>query len=361
MFDEKIHIFLDTSEYRALQYDFKGINVSSLKQLFLICISKNVELYINEIIREEIKEDLIELASKHKQVLKSALEGPKGVDLFIQMDKREIREKIKNLKIGEEYVSEFTEYLSDIKVKYIDIELANSRKIFEKYFAKIPPFSEDKKEEFPDAYTIDSILEYVKKEELSGTFLVVSRDSDWKKSFAKEKSIHFFEHLNKALNFISQKDNKEYNLEVIKELTYTEGFIEKLKLKIEEQGAILLFDFNGNVDIYNIDIKDTDDYNMIGSDNDSIIYSGYAATILSCNVSLFDESMSVWDKEKETYLTTGYRHIAIDRNESIYFEIVVNLNDISDGKVDIEYKIQNVNHNEELVFDDRRIRELYLP
>lgn len=58
MINGKFHIFLDTSEYYAQNYDFEGEHTSSLIALKTLCQQEQVFLYIDKIIVETPQECL---------------------------------------------------------------------------------------------------------------------------------------------------------------------------------------------------------------------------------------------------------------------------------------------------------------
>ena len=183
MINGKFHIFLDTSEYYAQNYDFEGEHTSSLIALKTLCQQEQVFLYIDKIIANEIRCDLIEEAKVQINILKDALlKRPKSAYLRIyNTDKADIRRQLHNINTETIYLNEFQNFIATSRAKVIDIDTVKASDVFKLYFHSDPPFS--------DAFSIGSLLNFVIEKKIN--MIVVSRDGDWKKALYGRERIQF--------------------------------------------------------------------------------------------------------------------------------------------------------------------------
>lgn len=60
-------------------------------------------------------------------------------------------------------IDEFEQFLIEVDAEIISIEDISPTRVFEKYFGAKPPFSHKKKSEFPDAFSLEAILKWLRK------------------------------------------------------------------------------------------------------------------------------------------------------------------------------------------------------
>ena len=118
------------------------------------------------------------------------LKRPKSAYLRIyNTDKADIRRQLHNINTETIYLNEFQNFIATSRAKVIDIDTVKASDVFKLYFHSDPPFSDDKKSEFPDAFSIGSLLNFVIEKKIN--MIVVSRDGDWKKALYGRERIQF--------------------------------------------------------------------------------------------------------------------------------------------------------------------------
>lgn len=344
MINEKFHIFLDTSEYYAQNYDFEGEHTSSLIALKTLCQQEQVFLYIDKIIANEIRCDLIEEAKVQINILKDALlKRPKSAYLRIyNTDKADIRRQLHNINTETIYLNEFQNFIATSRAKVIDIDTVKASDVFKLYFHSDPPFSDDKKSEFPDAFSIGSLLNFVIEKKIN--MIVVSRDGDWKKALYGRERIQFKKSLNEALSYINQN------------LFVAEDCILEHRYKIDElledkiKGAeFYLSDEDGEVsEIKEVIFFEIEDINTLSIEHNVAIVSAVTHMEIELELSVFDEENSVWDNEDKIYLFEKYSSYSQTFDSWVYFEINLTFNN---SVKDIKIEIENVNGNKPFSID----------
>ncbi len=341
MYSDCFHIFLDTSEFYALKYDFTGENSNSaLKILKDICQEGKAIFYINHIIINEVVSDLKKEASIQRKVLKDALtSSPKSSFFrFLNLEDAEIKKRLSKVDTEEVYIKEFETYLKDIKYKMININAVDTNDMFRRYFHEQAPFAnkQNKKSEFPDAYAIYSILEYLKENDIE--MIVVSRDNDWRKILKTNPKITYKESLNDALGYINE------NLFIAEECIFeNRERVNDLLIRAIEDSDFYLSDEEGEVDsIKEIMPRDIYDIDVLSVMDGSVLASGLVRTEMTLDLSVFDHDNSYYDPEDKKWFVINDRKLTLNVDEIVYFEALITIND---NPKDVEIEILNVNQN----------------
>ena len=180
-------IIVDTNAFDGKGNDFCGYHSKLLPSFFDTIRRLNIQLISHPILKEEtikhIKtgdwknkpENAITAITKYKRYLEIA-----GVSYDA------IIEKLKDIDLCKNTIDAFQKEISSaLMLSYSDPE-----KVFKKYFSNEPPFSESgaKKSEFPDAFVIEAIKQYL-IDNPTISVLIVAKDKDWKNAFEDNKNI----------------------------------------------------------------------------------------------------------------------------------------------------------------------------
>ncbi len=98
-------------------------------------------------------------------------------------------------------INQFRAFLQRAKVQVLEVKDVSVEEVFERYFARIPPFSEKKKHEFPDAFSLAAIELWCK--ESTGKMFVISSDPDWQEACSLNPSLRSVESLSEFLDLLS--------------------------------------------------------------------------------------------------------------------------------------------------------------
>ncbi|WP_243546630.1 PIN domain-containing protein [Pseudodesulfovibrio tunisiensis] len=180
----------DTTFFFEQKFDWKSRKNLLLQQLHADGL---IEVYIPEVVDREIQNHLTQQAKKAFASIKkqfdntpaiavSNLEPIKAMVIFFQS-----RES-KNSLISR-VIEEYEEFKQLLDVTIIPLACERSTNVFNDYFSLKPPFEnkEQKKNEFPDAFAIESTKAFFDEE-----YHVISRDKGWQKAFKDEKKCTFF-------------------------------------------------------------------------------------------------------------------------------------------------------------------------
>ena len=114
------------------------------------------------------------------RILKN-VSGPPLYNIFPGFDAEQTKQELR---------SQFHTFLDEVKANVLELTDISIEEVFEKYFAGIPPFANDKKKhEFPDAFSLAAIERWCKTS--SGKMYVVSSDSDWQQVCAISPSLKY--------------------------------------------------------------------------------------------------------------------------------------------------------------------------
>ena len=112
-------------------------------------------------------------------------------------------EKLKALSLGEKIISAFEDRYRDA----MTLGYPSPETVFEDYFAVLPPFkaSGNKKSEFPDAFVLEAIKEYLKVNPHK-YLLVISNDDDWENAISDTERVSFAYTLEDGLKTIQSAE-----------------------------------------------------------------------------------------------------------------------------------------------------------
>lgn len=123
-----------------------------------------------------------------------------------------INEEIKNItpsfdEINQELQNQFEKFFKEANFEIINIDEVSVNDVFESYFLCLPPFSEKKKDEFPDAFALFALQK--EAEDRNEKIYVVSGDSDWANfcSLTKSRNLCYFKNLEELLEILNKEDN----------------------------------------------------------------------------------------------------------------------------------------------------------
>ncbi len=195
-------IFLDTSVFETENF-FKG---HKIRQLFELAKNNKIELKLTRVNYNEIIQRLNENIHKSLTAFKRAnsiLNGEgkllKNVEAFQDCY---TYPHIDTEKILEELRIKLDSLIKECSIEIVEIDKSNSIDVFNAYFENKAPFSSgDKKNEFPDAFSLSIIKEWTKKNRKNA--YLVSNDKDF--NGIKEKTINSTLNLPEILELVTKE------------------------------------------------------------------------------------------------------------------------------------------------------------
>ncbi len=325
MFDT---IIIDTNAFEAKDYDFMGMMSNSIPSLFESLKNNNIKILTHEILLSEIKKHLSKCNEKIDNAKKSIARN-RSILEYVGVEVDKVNEKIDSIANSGEIVKKMDELFEDAEV----LEYSNPKGIFDKYFHNEPPFSKkrDKKSEFPDAFVIESLLDYVNKKEC--TLLVVTNDDDWKESLCDCESVKIVRDINETLREINQLSG-EIN-KVFRQLS--SSIEKKLDVFLKEANYIVSdYDVRDYVDVNSIDIVDISrDIVPVKITDEEMILQANVNSKINGETTVFDTENSIWDSETKTYIMKEFSQMEFEEGTaSTEFEVVIKKR--AKGNYDVE-------------------------
>jgi hypothetical protein len=162
---ETEYVFVDTEAYVREKFDWKSKTFSRLEDL---AKKRQIRLLTTSITNREVQRKINEALIFAQSALKKHEVLLEQLAIPIKNASGDAEERVLN---------QFEEFLK--RVKASEVPLTNNlEKLFSDYFEHLPPFSEGKKAEFPDAAVIDALRAFASQK--NKRIYLVSGDNDLK-------------------------------------------------------------------------------------------------------------------------------------------------------------------------------------
>ncbi|HFK5593110.1 TPA: PIN domain-containing protein [Elizabethkingia anophelis] len=340
------NLIIDTQYFIKSLLDFNSIPLEKLQRL----IEKgSVKLYLTDI-------TIAEVSKKIEELLPSAftrINAGDGVFLKAIPAFRKLIEDYDNQKLIGEVRENFNQFLKEYQVNIIPSEKVKVLDIYKMYAGNRFPFSEKKKQEFPDAFALESIRIWCDKEKKAA--YILSQDNDWisyvniHSNNTKHPSLIHLADLAPFINSIIRTDNElENQVEFAdKELDRNWDSIKKAILK-----KVNLFEFASNgLDEEEIDNTFLLDCRLL--DKDILEAQEDTATYeLSLEIDAIIEFIvpnyekATWDDEDQRYYNLNYSHIYSKETFNIYMTIDISF----EGGLERNFEIGTMEFPEQFIY-----------
>ncbi|WAC14616.1 PIN domain-containing protein [Dyadobacter pollutisoli] len=228
-------VLIDTSAFEKEGLSFSGSKFDAIKQF---SDSDKIKIVSCSIIIKEIDKHIEDSIIKFINSIKSTV---KEADHIAKADLDEFDYLLKDSKLlkknmttyRKKKVSDFFKSINKVNLSYKNFSID---RLLTDYFNEDPPFSQRKKNEFPDAIILNSFINQF-WDSLDQT-CVVSCDRDFKNFCQNFPQVRFFENISTFSDFI----NSHYDSEFTKELH------EVMKTKIEDISLSIDTSVYDNVD-----------------------------------------------------------------------------------------------------------------
>jgi hypothetical protein len=198
-------VLIDTSAFEKEGCLFSGVKFNSLKTL---SAQGHIRLVLSSIVRNEVEQHIQQSMTLFANKVKVALNSGDHiarVDVGIFND---IRSNIKRLKeqMIIERLEKMTKFFKSIEFDELTYNNVNVNNLVSDYFLQNAPFSNGKKNEFPDAIILNAFIAQY-HDSLDQT-CIVSSDEDFSNFCANHPKINFFRSIGEFLDFINSKQNE---------------------------------------------------------------------------------------------------------------------------------------------------------
>lgn len=299
---ETRYVFVDTSMYENKNFQFHQHTLGRFKEL---CSDHILYLLINSVVDNEVKSHLIEKGQESARHVRDFKKTIKILRNLPEIKHHAIFEELKKEDVERLLLEKFESFKDEAVYENIDINLASLDTIITKYFGKEAPFSNKKKNEFPDAIILESLQEWAKEKTVS--VYVLSVDNDMK-LFCQNSGgwLTYIDNLDDFINLVVTTENKLSDLS-----KFAEEQLESQISELESQLEDLINSIEYTTIGYDIDdeIRDCNAYDLVILEKNIIkVDREYAEFSLSIKFTvdawhdLTDYDRSIWDSEDKKYM-----------------------------------------------------------
>lgn len=320
-------VFLDTNIFDSNNYKFNNELFTKLsdytdKGIIELQISSVVKGEVSRHIKDKVKDKVEEynktITSRDFKIFEN---DPEYSKLLIKYDADAWVDKALQI---------FNDYLNKCKTTILTADEINTESILYNYFNCQAPFEKAKKDEFPDAISLEVISKEISRLSkgkvfsnyinASGTpddmlYCIISRDEGFRKaaegiaSDRPNEDVVVFESMHKLFKSITTQDERAKNLQDQLNQGFAKEIIEETIMQASENAAYIIDEDDGYVDDYTFEQADNIQY-----ETDVISYQqmsdGSAVARVFVNM-LFDARIeyeflnaneSFWDKEDQAFM-----------------------------------------------------------
>ena len=301
-------IIIDTSAFYNEQFDFIGAQDSILPSLFEVIKEKKITLISHPILRAEIKKHIAdsEVISKLSH-FKAAIKKYKSALELIGLSAEEITGRVDALNMQ----TKLTEAFEKIFEEANELPYPNAEDVFAQYFACEAPFaaSGDKKSEFPDAFVLLAIKQYLKANPTK-SMLILTDDGDWHNALSDTPRAILANSVGEGMRMIQDSEDI---LPIFKDVLpkIESALFSALECEAYELNG---FEMEDDLEITAVRVKDISDlFIPLKITNDRVILRTTAEIEVDGNAIVMDEDRSIWDHEDRAYIFTAYSSVDFEK------------------------------------------------
>jgi predicted nucleic acid-binding protein len=348
--EEVEYVFLDTSIFETNNFlEGKRIN-----ELLKLSEDGEIKIVLTRITHNEIISRFRKNLKESKSAFKTFRDKsrvfrnlPSKKPLFDAIDE-------------EDSVKEFTKLLEDklqqAKCLILDYPVVNIKEIFDKYFAKDPPFGEgQKKDEFPDAFALLTIEKWC--EQHNRKCHILSTDGD----MITYQSPHLIIEP-KYEDFLDMKLRTKAIVDIsLDYLAQHESQVETILLSWltdnlnDERRYIDVINY---MEVHDIDIKNLEVFlaqsKVVSVDSDTVEVEMIVEVDLRIDVEIPDEETVYRDDDDHEYYYLDRKTVRIERTEIFPVLITVGVSVEADKVEAYEFNITQINEGKDLELSNER-------
>ncbi|MBP3142214.1 PIN domain-containing protein [Aliivibrio fischeri] len=173
---ESRFVFVDTSIYQSKNFQFHQYSLGRFNEL---CSERAINLLMSPVVEQEVRSHLLAQGTEAARHVKEFKKTIKILRNLPDLEQYSIFSELSKETINELLTEKFDNFLDDAVSEIVPVEEASLEKIVNSYFNKVAPFSDKKKDEFPDAIILESLINWARKNQ--SKVYVLSTDGDMEK------------------------------------------------------------------------------------------------------------------------------------------------------------------------------------
>lgn len=332
-------VIIDTNAFDSKGNDFCGHFDQIIPSFFYALSEHRIKILSHPVLIGETKKHInhIDNGQTGNDRVKNAIAALtkyKCILELINIDFESIIKQLEKLDIASENLKKVDQYFSGADM----LSYCDPAVIFNKYFNADPPFAKsgDKKSEFPDAFIIESLTDYINTNP-NASILVISNDNDWKSALSSKEQITIKDNIDDALKLLY---SQEQSINGIIETLYddiSDYFTNNTTT--ETWFDLQDFDLESDIDVEEV-VLDNISNNIVPLivSEKKIVLQTTVDLLVDGAATIFDYDNSIWDSETKTYYLTSFAimdfqqavgratceiHIAFDENKKPSLEKIL--------------------------------------
>lgn len=306
-----MELFLDTNVFESTKFSYDSENMNKFLEY---CQLSDVNLKLIDVVKYEVEKRI-------RVNITEAIENIKKDNLGVLASSLCMNQNISKITMIESLITNlikrFEDFLDENDIEIIDSNYT-PKDLVTRYFEKKPPFTEQKKYEFPDAIILLSIKKYIQDYPLK-TIATISNDKSFN-DFAEENKINNFSFISSALSYLIQNPNITLKNAFERQIESIKEEIEQ-RIKEQEEFTIYSYDSLDSVDVDDISvdfvtINNLDIVDFIQSEN-MLTLDSKITIEFSCDAYYPDPDSIHYDKEDGIYYSFSSLKSRINFSESV--------------------------------------------
>lgn len=321
-------MFIDSSIYIQRNFNF---NDHLLGQIARLSANKHINLHISSIVINEVNNNIDDRTKEAR----SALESLRKKGMILRNIKQYgvvFNNETSNL-VSSVVKKQFNDFIDNSKALIIPLQAVSVDKLLEGYFQVVPPFSNGKKSEFPDAINLLALDNWCTTN--SEQMYVISTDNDLVDYCKDNVGLHCLDSIDSFLNLVTSSDEYRHNFVVNLAEKLFENIEDSISENFEDHGFSLENE-DGSVEYINVlSVELEDEINVIELEEASATLQFEVIVTFEAEISYTDYENSVYDKEEGKYIFEKEVELEIETDVLVPVTLEVSFNISNEDKLEI--------------------------
>jgi len=292
---ETSKVFIDTEYFRSKEFNFEN---TTFKKFQTLCEDETFDLLITSVVKQEVERQIKTKVSDFQSIIKNFSRKKHIFSMMSTLDITDILALEADDTVMETAMSKFINYLDNCYYELITPDRVEIEQLLSLYFNQQAPFSNGKKNEFPDAISLLSLESHIE----NNSVYVVSGDNDLKKYCENRDNLIHIQSLDNLLD-IYNKDLDVLSKEITKYIFENSSEIEdKITQNIEKCEAYNFSTWeDAELEYFSVTEIEEIEPNIIDINENYALVNFDINVHFEVSVRGFDYNSAHYDKEDEKY------------------------------------------------------------
>ncbi|OKP99245.1 PIN domain-containing protein [Paenibacillus sp. P46E] len=340
------NIFLDTSTFIKMNFDFENFLLTRLVQL---SEDEHITIFTTEVTKQEIISNIQDMVDEARAPINSIRKEGRILRNIADYNAIFDRKRLDN--VAGEIIGNYEDFNKSTETTIVSVEGISVRSLMSLYFNKQAPFSNKKKSEFPDAISLLALDKWCGDN--NQNMYIISTDNDLSEYCADNSRLSYLSSIDEFIDLLVSDSEHQHSFIVSAFLVHGELLEESIKEEIEDF-IFDIWDDDGDVDSIKVTgVEIINEPNIVAINNSRATLTFDAQVDIEADVSVLDYNDSYYDKEEGKYIIRNYNNFSVEDDITVSFsmEIEFNINDktefdIISNKITNQYLSINVNKDE---------------